>query len=141
MDSEECGKGYLHITDGQQEYMRIALISAINATCENCPLEIDLERANFSIGVFAHTLLANCEQASQVVWNYNGSKTPDQLAISYEDMWKFTLVNYNAGGGCLASAFEDASNNDEPLTFEGISPYLAPACSGAVDYVNQISGQ
>jgi len=83
--------------------------------------------------------MANCEQASQVVWNYNGSKTPDQLGISYENMWKFTLINYNAGGGCLATAFEGANDNAEDLTFEGISPYLTSACSGAADYVNQIS--
>jgi hypothetical protein len=49
------------------------------------------------------------------------------------------LINYNAGGGCLASAFEAASENNEPLTFEGISPYLDPACQGAIEYVNQIS--
>ncbi|NJC94904.1 MAG: hypothetical protein C3F07_06065 [Anaerolineales bacterium] len=141
MDSRECSKGYLHLNEEQQEYARLSLISAVNATCENCPLGIDLERANFSIGVFAHTLLANCEQASQVVWNYNDRKTPDQLEISYEDMWKFTLVNYNAGGGCLATAFELAAEKKEPLTFEGISPYLEPACQGAIDYVNQVSSQ
>jgi hypothetical protein len=140
MDSKECGKGYLHVTDEQQEYLRLALINSINAVCENCPLGIDLERANFSIDVFAHTLLANCEQASQVVWNYNSKKTPSQLDISYEDMWKFTLINYNAGGGCLATAFELASDNDKPLTFESISPYLEPACSMSIDYVNQVSG-
>ena len=139
MDSEECGKGYLYMGGENRAYLRLALIDAVNATCENCPLGIDLERANFSIGVFAHTLMANCEQASQVVWNYNNRKTPNQLEISYEDMWKFTLINYNAGGGCLASAFESASENDEPLTFEGIAPYLAPACQGAIEYVNQIS--
>lgn len=141
MDSEECGKGYLYMGGENRAYLRLALIDAVNATCENCPLGIDLERANFSIGVFAHTLMANCEQASQVVWNYNNRKTPNQLEISYEDMWKFTLINYNAGGGCLASAFEGASENDEPLTFEGIAPYLAPACQGAIEYVNQISRQ
>ena len=141
MDSETCGKGYLYMGEENRAYLRLALIDAVNATCENCPLGIDLDRAKFSIAVFAHALMANCEQAAQVVWNYNGEKTPDELDISYEDMWKFTLINYNAGGGCLASAFSDAGDDDAPLTFEGISPYLAPACSGAVDYVNQISGQ
>lgn len=139
MDSEECSKGYLYMGEENRAYLRLALIDSVNATCENCPLGINLERANFSIGVFAHTLMANCEQASQVVWNYNGKKTPSELDISYEDMWKFTLANYNAGGGCLATAFELASDNDEPLTFERISPYLEPACQGANDYVNQIS--
>jgi len=144
MDSKECSKGYLHLTDEQQQYLRLALISTVNANCEDCPLGINLDRANFSIGVFAHTLLANCEQASQVVWNYNGRKTPDQLGISYEDMWKFTLVNYNAGGGCLAEAFSLANDQPDtvsPPTFESISPFLAPACQGAVDYVNQVSSQ
>ncbi len=141
MDSAECAKGYLHLDEDQQIYVRQALIAAVNATCDNCPLGIDIERANFSIAVFAHALMANCEQASQVVWNYNDEMTPGELGISYEDMWKFTLINYNAGGGCLASAFEDASQYNAPLTFEGISPYLAPACQGAIEYVNQISGQ
>jgi len=139
MDSEECSKGYLYMGEENRSYLRLALINAVNATCENCPLGVDLERANFSIGVFAHALMANCEQAAQVVWNYNGKKTPGQLEISYEDMWKFTLINYNAGGGCLATAFELASDNDEPLTFESIAPYLEPACQGAIEYVNQVS--
>jgi hypothetical protein len=140
MDSETCGKGYLYMGEENRAYLRLALIDAVNAKCENCPLGINLDRAKFSIGVFAHTMMANCEQASQVVWNYNGEKTPDQLGISYEDMWKFTLINYNAGGGCLATAFELASDDDAELTFEGISPYLTSGCSGATDYVNQISG-
>jgi len=139
MDSNTCSKGYLYMGEENRAYLRLALIDAVNATCENCPLGIDLDRANFSIGVFARTLVANCEQASQVVWNYNNRQTPSQLDISYEDMWKFTLINYNAGGGCLATAFELASDNDEPLTFEGISPYLEPACQGAIEYVNQVS--
>ena len=140
MDPTECNKGYLHVGDERQQYLRLALINAVNANCEDCPLGLDLDRANFSIGVFAHTLIANCEQASQVVWNYNGRRTPEQLGISYEDMWKFTLVNYNAGGGCLATAFDLANAKNEPLTFERVSLYLEPACQGAVEYVNQISG-
>ncbi len=141
MDSERCSQGYLYMGEENRAYLRLALIHAVNATCEGCPLGIDLERAKFSIGVFAHALMANCEQASQVVWNYNDRRTPAQLGISYEDMWKFTLINYNAGGGCLATAFELASENDEPLTFEGISPYLEPACQGAIEYVNQINNR
>src|SRR4030095_7627326 len=84
-DSSECRNGYLGLDDEQRQYMRLALIDAVNANCENCPLGIDLDRAKFSITVFAQTLLANCGQASQVVWNYNGSKTPGELGITYED--------------------------------------------------------
>lgn len=139
LSGETCSSDYQDLEPDQRETLRYALVQSVNATCANCPLGIDLDRANFSVTVFAHTLMANCEQAAQVVWNYNGRKTAGDLNISYEDMWKFTLINYNAGGGCLASAFEDASKKSEPLTFDRISMYLSPACQGATDYVNDIS--
>ena len=119
--------------------LRYALVNSVNAACADCPLGIDLDRANFSVTVFAHTLMANCEQAAQVVWNYTGKKTAGQNKISYEDMWKLTLANYNAGGKCLGDAFDEAKLKSEPLTWDRISLYLALACQGAVDYVNDIS--
>lgn len=137
MDSKECSKGYLHLTDKQQEYVRLSLIDAVNASCQNCPLGIDLDRANFSIGVFAHTMLANCEQAGQLVENVTGGKAGD--AASYEDLWKFTLVNYNAGPGCLGDALQVTQGEDLALTWENVIPHLAPACQGAINYVNAIS--
>jgi hypothetical protein len=137
MDSEECNKGYLDLDEEQMEYVRQSLISAMNATCDNCPLGIDLERANFSIGVFAHTLLANCGQAGQLVENIT-----DDIAgasASYEDLWKFTLVNYNAGPGCLGDALDVTYGEDQELNWENVSSHLVGTCQGAVEYVNQIS--
>jgi len=140
MDSETCGEGYANLEEDQQIALRRALVGNVNATCEECPLGLDLSQADFSVGVFANTLIANCEQAAQVIYNYTGSQT-DQAA-SYEDLWKFTLVNYNAGGGCLAEAVSGANGaNGLPLTWETVSPHLIGACSGAVDYVNDISNQ
>jgi len=137
MDSEECSKGYLHLNDEQQEYVRQALIFNVDATCESCPLGIDLERANFGIGVFAHTLLANCEQAGQLVENITRNTAGN--AASYEDLWKFTLVNYNAGPGCLGNALDATHGLDEELTWENVSLHFELGCQGAVDYVNGIS--
>ena len=137
MDSQECSKGYLHLDEEQQQYVRLALIDAVNATCENCPLGIDLDRANFSIGVFAHTMLANCEQAGQIVENVSGGMAGD--AATYEDLWKFTLINYNAGPGCLGDALDITQSEDLDLNWENVSSHLAPACQGAIDYVNEIS--
>ncbi len=113
------------------------LVSSVDATCEDCPLGLDLTQADFSVGVFAHSMIANCEQAGQVVYNYTGKSPGD--AATYEDLWKFTLVNYNAGGGCLAEAITNATARGPELTWETVSPYLTGACSGAVDYVNDIS--
>lgn len=138
-DSETCGLGYANMDEDQQASLRRALVGSVDATCENCPLGLDLSQADFSVGVFANTLIANCEQAAQVIYNYTGSQT-DEAAASYEDLWKFTLVNYNAGGGCLAEAVSGAQGaSGLPLTWEAVSPFLTGVCSSAVDYVNDIS--
>jgi hypothetical protein len=139
MDSGECSKGYLHLDDEQQKYVRLALIDAVNANCDSCPLQIDLDRANFSIGVFAHTMLANCEQAGQLVENVTGGMAGN--AANYEDLWKFTLVNYNAGPGCLGTALDIIAEEDLELTWENVALHLEPACQGAINYVNEISEQ
>lgn len=137
MDSAECSKGYLNLDDEQQKYVRLSLIDAVNANCDECPLGVDLDRANFSIGVFAHTMLANCEQAGQLVENVTGGTAG--AAASYEDLWKFTLVNYNAGPGCLGSALEVTEGEELELTWENLAPHLEPACQGSINYVNEIS--
>jgi hypothetical protein len=137
MDSAECSQGYLHLDEGQQEYVRLALIDSVNATCETCPLRIDLDRANFSIGVFAHAMLANCEQAGQLVENITGGTAGS--AASYEDLWKFTLANYNAGPGCLGNALDATSGADQELTWENVSSRLELGCQAAINYVDAIS--
>jgi len=137
MDSGECKQGYLGLDEKQQEYIRQALISSVNATCEDCPLGIDLERAKFSITVFAHTMLANCGQAGQLVENFTGGAAGK--SATYEDLWKFTLVNYNAGPGCLGDALDGTQSKGEIFTWENLSTHFSPACAGAVGYVNDIS--
>jgi hypothetical protein len=134
---DACGNGYAHLKEEDQLELRRALIGSVNATCDDCPLGLDLKRADFSVAVFAQTMIANCKQAGQVVHNYT-SKTPGDVA-SFEDLWKFTLVNYNAGGSCLADAITSTLNQNLDLTWENVSPSLVGACSGAIDYVNDIS--
>ena len=133
-----CGKGYMHLTDDERETLRLALVASINATCTDCPLGIDLTRADYSVGVFANSMIASCRQAGQVITNYT-EKSPGEVA-SYEDLWKFSLVNYNAGGGCLAEVItRSLGEGNTILTWDNTSPFISGACSGAVDYVNDIS--
>ena len=89
------------------------------------------------IGVFAHTLLASCEQTGQVVYNTVGQQPAD--VATYEDMWKFTLVNYNAGPGCLSLALNDAWSAEKTLTWDAVSSHFTDVCEPARDYVNDIS--
>jgi hypothetical protein len=128
----------LALNEANRAILRGALIQSVDAVCPDCSMGIDMQKADFSVGVFAQTLVANCEQAGQVI-NMNYSKTAGDAA-SYEDLWRFTLVNYNAGPGCLGLAVDQTNRLGEPLDWEHLSSHLTPACQGALDYVNAVSG-
>jgi hypothetical protein len=55
-------------------------------------------------------------------------------------LWRFTLVNYNAGPGCLTLAIWETKRLGEVLDWTHLSSHLTPACQGALDYVDKISG-
>ncbi len=137
LSEQACSQGYLNLKPADQELLRQALVSSVNATCANCPLGIDLSQANFSVGVFAHTLLASCEQTAQVIQNNTG-QLPSAVA-SYEDLWKFTLVDYNAGAGCLGLAVDATWTAEQKLTWDAMSSRFTDVCAPARDYVNDIS--
>ncbi|MBI4733171.1 MAG: hypothetical protein HY781_13815 [Chloroflexi bacterium] len=127
---------YMELSEVERSLLRAALVSSVNAHCSDCPLGIDLERAEFSVSVFAEMLLANCAQTGMVLdLNY----TDDDFIPAYEDLWRFTLVNYNAGAGCLGLAVNETSASGEPLDWEHVSSHLTPACRGAQEYVEDVS--
>jgi hypothetical protein len=135
--TDVCQVGFGNLSEDQQNTLRGALVQKVNAACPNCPTGIDLSQANFSISVFSRALLANCEQVGQIMLNHTGTFAGQ--TTSYEDLWKFTLTNYNAGPGCLADAISDAMNVGDPLDWEHVKLYLKPACQGAIDYVSDIT--
>ena len=134
---ERCSDRYVNLEDDEKQLLRQALVSSVNASCEDCALGIDLSRASFSVDVFAHTLLASCEQTGQVIFN-NVSQAPNTVA-SYEDLWKMTLVNYNAGPGCLSLAVNDAWITEKSIAWDVLSNHFTEVCAPARDYVNDIS--
>lgn len=140
LDKNVCkASSYTTLSLQQQKLLRGALVASVDATCAKCPLGLDLSRANFSVAVFGRTLLANCEQAGKIVQNVTGSSAGRTLG--YEDLWRLTLVNYNAGPGCLGEAVEQAYQlgMDPPLSWQLVTQSLDPACQGAVKYVEDIS--
>ncbi len=137
LSTDRCEKGYLHINETEQEMLRVGLINTVNATCHDCPLGIDLSQADFSVRVFGQTLLANCEQAGRIVRNVSG-KAPGNAA-TYEDLWKFTLANYNAGPGCIGEAIQATKDKGQALEWDNVAANLNGICSVAADYVSDIS--
>jgi hypothetical protein len=132
-----CSKGYALLKPDQQAMLRGALVSSVDATCASCPTGLDMTKADFSVEVFAQTMLANCEQAGRVVQEITGQ--PPGRVATYEDMWKFTLVNYNAGSGCLYDAVKATRLTGADLSWENLSAKLPESCQGAVDYVGDIA--
>jgi hypothetical protein len=137
LSDDRCEEGYLHLTEEETQALRLGLVNTVNATCQDCPLGIDLSQADFSVNVFGHTLLANCEQTGRIVRNVSGGAPGE--AASYEDLWKFTLVNYNAGPGCLGEAVQITEDKNEPLEWENVAANLDGICSLAAEYVDDIS--
>jgi hypothetical protein len=132
-----CQYGWNEMDAYNQNLLRGALVQKVNATCVDCPLGIDMSQANFSVGVFSQTLLANCQQTGQIIYNTT-RRTPGQLS-SYEDLWRFTLVNYNAGPGCLGHAVTTAWRAGEPLDWEHVSSHLQKPCQPAIRYVEEVT--
>ena len=138
LSNETCQNGFVFLKPEEQNLLRGGLVSQVNAACPTCPLGIDLTQAEFSVNVFAESLLANCSQTGRVVSNVTG-KVPGQVS-NYVDLWKFTLVNYNAGPGCLWAAMDASQKAGERITWENVSARLNSVCQAAVSYVDAISG-
>lgn len=138
-DTGICRKGYTHLNPNQQESLQLALMKSVNATCPGCLTGIDLAKAETSVATFAEMLLGNCAQAGMVV--ELNDKIGSGAGVSYEDFWRFSLVNYNAGAGCLGLAVDQTSRAGEPIDWEHVASHLTPTCRGAEDYVNDITGK
>lgn len=137
LDGSVCERGYLRLQEPERAILRGALAVDVNADCAECPSGIDLSEAEFSIMVFAQTLLANCSQVSRTVFNAT-ENSPGRVS-TYEDLWLFTVANYHAGPGCLAFAIHTTQQRREALDWEHVSTHFTAACQGAVNYVELVA--
>ena len=137
LEASACSRGYLKLQDDERAILRGALAVQANADCAACPAGIDLRQADFSVMLFAQTLLANCGQVSRTM--YNATQQSPGAVSSYEDLWRFTLVNYHAGPGCLAYAIHTTWDEAEPMDWEHVATHFTEACQSAVDYVTLIT--
>jgi hypothetical protein len=137
LEESSCEAGYLQLEEDQKTILRGALASQAKTDCPECPAGIDLTNANQSIRMFANTLLADCEQVAQIVYNATGEMPG--VVSNYEDLWRFTLANYHAGPGCLSYAVFSAADAGDSVDWESITPFFTPVCQGVVDYVSLIA--
>ena len=139
LSADTCAQGYAQIEPEYQEMLRGALATLTNADCPTCDQGLDLAHATTTVGLFAETLIGNCEQVAYIVYDATGGETPGVVS-SYEDLWRFTLVNYNAGPGCLRSALKAAwPTANGLLTWQDVSEKLSEGCAGAREYVKRVT--
>lgn len=139
LDQGACAQGYARLMPGEQALLRGALTGQANAACKECSSGVDLQKAKRSVEVFGATLLANCQQVGWMVSSTAEARPGD--VSGYEDLWRMSLANYNAGPGCLSKAMKLAWRREGRLDWATVSSYLDPACQGAVGYVNSITGE
>lgn len=137
LDEKACQKGYIYLNEENQAILRGALALQAKADCEGCAADIDLSNANFTIKLFADTLLANCEQVAQIVYNATG-QIPGETS-SYEDLWRFTVANYHVGPGCLSYAMYTAWSAGAEMDWAHVSNYLTDACESVIPYVEKVT--
>jgi hypothetical protein len=137
LNSDTCGLGIFNLNDNYRSMLRGALVNSANATCPNCKLGIDMNRANASINIFAQGLLANCNHTDHILTTLTGM--PSSRTASYEDLWRMTLVNYNAGPGCLTSAITDVLQADLPISWQNVAAFLPVGCQESLRYISDIT--
>jgi hypothetical protein len=134
--AEPCGDSYWRLPAEQKAMLRGAILSLVNADCPDCAYGLDLAKAERSVPVFAENLVASCTQTAQVVDNTTRN-TPGVLS-SYEDLWRFTLADYNVGSGCLSRALADTWRQRQPVDWSHVAANLPAGCHRAVEYVSRV---
>jgi hypothetical protein len=134
---EACAGGYNNLAKVDQEMLRGALATQVNVYCEGCAYGFDLERVDYGIEVLAQSLLANGAQVEQMFENLTGE--PAGVSAGYEDLWRFTLVNYNAGPGCLGAALQATQKGGAQFTWDNVARNLVGGCRDAIVYVENIA--
>jgi len=137
LDQTACQRGYIYLDVESQAILRGALAMQANADCPSCEAGIDLTNAEFSITLFANTLLANCEQVAQIMYNATGQIAGE--ISSYEDLWRFTVANYHTGPGCLSYAMYRAWAARATMDWEHVSDYLTEPCESVIPYVENVT--
>jgi hypothetical protein len=94
-----------------KEGVAYQILTSLVSTCPSCKYGIDPVTANRSVDILARVLMGYCYQTEQLIYNATGWNSI--YAVDYTTIWKLTLMNYNAGPGCVFNAVSKAFEDTE----------------------------
>lgn len=136
LTQDQCTLGYLKLDAENQAILRGALATSADSDCNTCEFGIDLTSVSTSINLVAHTMLADCDQVAQIVYNATGRSAGE--VSSYEELWKFTIADYHVGPGCLSYAMYTTWATKSTMDWEHVSAHLTQPCESVIPYVTQV---
>lgn len=131
--SKSCTQPYSALSSNDQQVIRGFFISHyIDAYCDKCLNRIDLDKTKRSIDYFAKLIVADCHQVVSDINELFSIQT-----LSYEDVWRLTLLNYAVGPTCITRGIKqmDALKG---FSWEYFTEKLGSNCS-ADTYLNNIT--
>lgn len=122
-----------------KESIAYQILFSLVTICPTCENGIDPAAANRSVDILAQSLLGYCYQTEQLVYNATGWNP--SLAVDYATIWKLTLMNYNAGPGCVYDAVVEAFEETEgPIKWPNIVANTSgDQCLRGMYYANTIT--
>jgi hypothetical protein len=124
-----CDLPYVSLSGLDRALIRGSLAMALDASCPNCQYGVDLSRSSQSIPLIAQVVYSNCMQAKSIL-DLHG------FTASYNDYWKFTMVSYHSGFGCLQNAVGAMPQTSGEITWKDLSSHLA--CPGTSEYIDKL---
>jgi hypothetical protein len=147
----DCTRPYNSLAPSQQQLIRGAVISSMDATCPTCQYGLDLDKAKQSVDLIARLLQASCQQVD-AIRKQAVEPDPDADAATatavvatvaaggtvggttYEDLWRFTLLAYHSGSNCFREAYVALRRSGADVNWENFAANLA--CKGGEPYVD-----
>jgi len=118
---DDCGQEFYNLETWQQSMLRYAALEDSG-----------------DVAFIARLLRANVAQVGGVV-DHITHQRPGAL-MSYVDMWRLALINYNAGPGCVESVLKETSNRGMAYEWGALAPVTDALCNGAAsEYVDKIT--